>query len=305
MCERESAGTGGQGWRRGTEASSAAAAKPAASAWESDACKKSSLACLCAEALRKEVGELRGRLEDSRAQVASNEQMIRWLNNQITETQLHYSAGAAGLMASRYSYRPAAPVPPAGSGSSATAGAAPGAASTAGLPAPGALAGGYGSVARPAVSTYRTPGTVTSVGATGGLPPPSVGSTAPPGSTGSSVLTAPAAGFRSNFYATHFGGGAAAGSGAAGAPAAAGAAAARSLDLGGAGSSRTGDAPRAAAALPTATAPGPAVGTTSAPAAGAAAPSAVAKYLSRFEVPTFRMADTAGGRVAVPVTSGT
>ena len=36
-----------------------------------------------AAALRTEVGELKCRLEESRQQLSSNEQMIRWLNQQV------------------------------------------------------------------------------------------------------------------------------------------------------------------------------------------------------------------------------
>lgn len=267
------------------------------------------------DAARKEAGELRARLEDARAQVASNEQMIRWLNNQITETQLHYSAGSAGLLAARYSYRPGAPVPPAGTGSTASA-------SVSGVPAPGGVGAagfagrGAGAVpapataaaaGRPAASTYRTPGTAPSVGASsasaGALPPAapfSAGSSAaPPGSSGPAART----GFRSNFYASHFGGAGGAGTPAAGAPPAA--AAARSLNLAGASA-----APPAAQPLgPAAPGGAPASGTASPTASGVPAASssaAAAKHLTaRFEAPTYRMADTAAGRVAVPVTSGT
>ena len=36
-----------------------------------------------AVAVQAEAEELRGKVEDARAQVQSNEQMIRWLNNQV------------------------------------------------------------------------------------------------------------------------------------------------------------------------------------------------------------------------------
>ena len=233
-----------------------------------------------ADALRAEVAGLRGRLEDSRAQVASNEQMIRWLNNQITDTQLHYSAGSAGLLASRFSYRPGAPVPPVGTGSTATGA---GGASTA---AAAGMGGAMPAPARLPVSTYRTPGvgsTVGSTGATGGPTPPSAGSAAAPATVGGGGAAPARSGFRSNFYATHFG------SGASLAGAGSGAAAARSLDLGAAGTTPTATAP---SAPPAAT-------------GAAAGPAAAAQYLgSRFEAPTFRMSETAAGRMAVPVTSG-
>ncbi|KAK9915645.1 hypothetical protein WJX75_002088 [Coccomyxa subellipsoidea] len=49
-----------------------------------------------------ECEELRKKVEDSRKQLDSNDQMIRWLNNQVNEAQLH------GAIASKYStYRPA------------------------------------------------------------------------------------------------------------------------------------------------------------------------------------------------------
>ena len=37
----------------------------------------------CAEGLRREVEELRRKLDDSKKQLQGNEQMIRWLNNQV------------------------------------------------------------------------------------------------------------------------------------------------------------------------------------------------------------------------------
>ncbi|CAL8470011.1 g9553 [Coccomyxa elongata] len=49
-----------------------------------------------------ECGELCKKLEESRKQLDSNDQMIRWLNNQVNEAQLH------GALSSKYSsYRPA------------------------------------------------------------------------------------------------------------------------------------------------------------------------------------------------------
>lgn len=244
-------------------------------------------------------------------QVTSNEQMIRWLNNQITETQLHYSSVAvagSSVLASRYSYRP--PVPP-----------APGAAGGSGTTAPtlqGLGAGTSASIAgRPSVSTYRTPATA-GLGSSGaGLASSAAGSTALPGSVGgntpiSSSGAAPRGPFRSSFYATHFGdrsaapGGSAGGGTAGGASAApAGTAAPRSLDLGSGPSPVSVEPTPAAAPAPGAPAsmPAAATGTQAAPAAPS---SGAASHLSSrlFEAPTFRMADTGAGRVAVPVTSG-
>ncbi|KAG2499100.1 hypothetical protein HYH03_003283 [Edaphochlamys debaryana] len=89
-----------------------------------------------AEALRGELGglhaeneSLRGKLEDSKQQLQSNEQMIRWLNQQVTEAQLH-SSGAV-VPGSRYNFRPSA----------ALTGGAGGAPSVAATPAVGLLAG--------------------------------------------------------------------------------------------------------------------------------------------------------------------
>ncbi|KAL4419535.1 hypothetical protein ABPG77_005766 [Micractinium sp. CCAP 211/92] len=157
-----------------------------------------------AEALRKEVADTRGKLEERRAQVASNEQMIRWLNNQITETQLHYSSAAiagSGVLASRYSYRP--PVPPAPSSASGSG------AATTPLHGPGAGAATAGA-GRPTVSTYRTPVTAGLASSGAGLGSGMAGSTALPGSTGGSTGAgasgaAPKGAFRSSFYTTHFG----------------------------------------------------------------------------------------------------
>ncbi|KAL4433886.1 hypothetical protein ABPG75_000327 [Micractinium tetrahymenae] len=260
-----------------------------------------------AESLRKEVADMRAKLEESRAQVASNEQMIRWLNNQITETQLHYSSAAvagSGVLASRYSYRPPVTVPHAPSSGSG------GAAAPQGL-VPSAAAAAAGG--RPMMSTYRTPATA-GLGSSGsGQASSAAGSTAVLGSTGASATAAPARGpFRSSFYATHFGdraaapgggtGGSSAGAGAAAAPA--GLAAARSLDLGsGASPASVGPAP---AVAPAGSTPASAATAPSGSQGPAAPSSGAASYLSSrlFEAPTFRMADTAAGRVAVPVTSG-
>ena len=161
------------------------------------------------------------------------------------------------------------------------------------------MGGAAAAGARPAVSTYRTPGVVPSTagssGATSGPAPHSAASSV--ALQGSSGLAARGGGFRSSFYATHFGGGAG-GSGAAGGSLAASgapAAAARSLNLGGmagAGSS-AGAAPAAGTA-----------GSAQTPAAPPSSASAAKHLISRFEAPTFRMADTMAGRVAVPVTSG-
>ncbi|PSC69139.1 spindle assembly abnormal 6-like protein [Micractinium conductrix] len=149
-----------------------------------------------ADSLRREVGELRGKLDESKEQMASNDQMIRWLNNQITETQIHYSSAAP---VSRYSYRPPAPVPLAGSGGTTTTtttmpGSMGGAAST--------LGGG-----RPAVRTYHTPlapSTLTGSSAGGAGAMSGAAAAAAPPSGGSSAA---GGGFqpRSSFYATNFG----------------------------------------------------------------------------------------------------
>ncbi|PNH08928.1 Spindle assembly abnormal protein 6 [Tetrabaena socialis] len=88
-----------------------------------------------AEALRLELGglrgdneALRGKVEDSKQQLLSNEQMIRWLNQQVTDAQLH-SSGAV-VPGSRYSFRPTSTLP-----------SGMGAPSVAATPAVGLLAG--------------------------------------------------------------------------------------------------------------------------------------------------------------------
>jgi spindle assembly abnormal protein 6 len=53
------------------------------------------------------VEDLKRRLEDSRKQLEGNEQMIRWLNSQINEAQLHYGAA----LGARYAFRPGVPGP--------------------------------------------------------------------------------------------------------------------------------------------------------------------------------------------------
>ncbi|MEW5299491.1 MAG: hypothetical protein WDW36_002505 [Sanguina aurantia] len=54
--------------------------------------------------LKSDNAELRAKLEDSKLQLQSNEQMIRWLNSQVTEAQLQSSGSVPG---SRYtSFRP-------------------------------------------------------------------------------------------------------------------------------------------------------------------------------------------------------
>ncbi|EFN57105.1 hypothetical protein CHLNCDRAFT_143927 [Chlorella variabilis] len=268
-----------------------------------------------AEALRKEVGDMRGRLEESRAAAASNEQMIRWLNNQITETQLHYGGGAgAGLLAGRYSFRPGPP--PAGAGATGPSGAAVGTAGAAAAPAGAAMgAAGGGGVgggsglagARPAAapSTYRTPlvpGASGSAAAAAGSAaarhaPASTSPASLPGSMGGGGGSVPTRGpFRSSFYATHFGGGAS-GQPPSASPAASTATTAGSLNLGASGAASQAGGGAAGAGAGAGGAPAAAE-----PAAAPAPAPAAAKHLgSHFEAPTFRMADTAAGRVPVPV----
>ncbi|GIL47126.1 hypothetical protein Vafri_4030 [Volvox africanus] len=78
--------------------------------------------------LQAENESLRGKLEDSKQQLLSNEQMIRWLNQQVTEATLHGSG--SGVPGSRYTFRPSSTL--------ASSVSAPSAAAT---PAVGLLAG--------------------------------------------------------------------------------------------------------------------------------------------------------------------
>ncbi|GLC45099.1 hypothetical protein PLESTB_001468100 [Pleodorina starrii] len=55
--------------------------------------------------LQGENEALRGKLEDSRQQLQDNHNMIRWLNEQVTQAQLHGSGGV--VPGSRYTFRPA------------------------------------------------------------------------------------------------------------------------------------------------------------------------------------------------------
>ncbi|DBA71002.1 TPA: hypothetical protein ACH3X2_011436 [Trebouxia sp. C0005] len=56
-------------------------------------------------ALKDEISSLKSKLEECKTQLQSNEQMIRWLNNQVNEAQLQFGGTATG---SRYSFKPAA-----------------------------------------------------------------------------------------------------------------------------------------------------------------------------------------------------
>lgn len=51
---------------------------------------------------------LRARLDESKEQLTSNEQMIRWLNQQVTEAQLSMTTAVPG--SSRYTFRPASTI---------------------------------------------------------------------------------------------------------------------------------------------------------------------------------------------------
>lgn len=161
------------------------------------------------------MADLRDKLEEARAAAASNEQMIRWLNSQITETQLHYGGGAGpALLASRYSFRTGGAGPP-------PAGPIGGSATSAGpVAAGGALSTGLGTsipAVRPGPSIYRTaivPGASASGLASGAALASAGTSAAPqPSSVGGSSGALRCGPFRSNFYATHFGGGAGSGGG--------------------------------------------------------------------------------------------
>jgi spindle assembly abnormal protein 6 len=79
-------------------------------------------------ALKADNGELRAKLEESRQQLQSNEQMIRWLNQQVTDAQLQVGA----VPGSRFKFRP----------SQLTGTAAGG--GTAAAATPSLSAGGYG-----------------------------------------------------------------------------------------------------------------------------------------------------------------
>lgn len=119
---------------------------------------------------------MQGKLEAAQAAAASSDQMIRWLNSQLTETQLHGGSRAGpALLASRYSFGAGGAAPP--------------------------LAG---PICRPAACAGRVgEGTAAPKVAGAGIPamrPPSYLC-----GGGSSPRCGP---FRSNFYATHFGGGA-------------------------------------------------------------------------------------------------
>ncbi|GBF91102.1 hypothetical protein Rsub_04771 [Raphidocelis subcapitata] len=64
-----------------------------------------------ASGLSADNSALRSKLDDSRHQLQSNEQMIRWLNQQVTDAQLHGGGGGgAGGGYGRYQFRPAGPV---------------------------------------------------------------------------------------------------------------------------------------------------------------------------------------------------
>lgn len=49
-----------------------------------------------ASSLASDNAELRAKLDESRAQLQSNEQMIRWLNQQVTDAQLQASGWGEG-----------------------------------------------------------------------------------------------------------------------------------------------------------------------------------------------------------------
>jgi hypothetical protein len=83
--------------------------------------------CLHAQAelagIRTDNERLRARLDESKEQLTSNEQMIRWLNQQVTEAQLSMTTAVPG--SSRYTFRPSSTIATPAAG---LLGAAPGSA---------------------------------------------------------------------------------------------------------------------------------------------------------------------------------
>ncbi|KAL3138442.1 hypothetical protein ABBQ32_006233 [Trebouxia sp. C0010 RCD-2024] len=106
-------------------------------------------------ALKDEINSLKSKLEECKGQLQSNEQMIRWLNNQVNEAQLQFGGTAAG---SRYSFKPAAlRAAPTISGGSLGVPAGLGRSS---VSPPAALSAPYSSHYTPAASHHVTPSTV-------------------------------------------------------------------------------------------------------------------------------------------------
>ncbi|KAI8471988.1 MAG: centriole protein [Monoraphidium minutum] len=115
-----------------------------------------------AAALAADNSELRAKLEESRGQLTSNEQMIRWLNQQVTDAQLQVST----VPGSRYQFRPSGAVTSASPAALLTgglsAGGAYGRASSSRSPAAGAgakapLVPGLGAATASSVSRQPPP----------------------------------------------------------------------------------------------------------------------------------------------------
>ncbi|KAL3143105.1 hypothetical protein ABBQ38_003378 [Trebouxia sp. C0009 RCD-2024] len=107
------------------------------------------------KALKDEITSLKSKLEECKGQLQSNEQMIRWLNNQVNEAQLQFGGTAAG---SRYSFKPAAlRAAPTISGGSMGVPAGHGRSS---VSPPAALSAPYSSHYTPAASHHVTPSTI-------------------------------------------------------------------------------------------------------------------------------------------------
>lgn len=244
-----------------------------------------------AATLKEEVEALKGKLEESRKQLQSNEQMIRWLNNQITDTHLHFGPAASSLGvggAARYTWAPGA----SGTSSSATL---PLTAAAAGLGAavPGLSGGsvpGLSSGLRGIGGTYRSPPAPSTGGTTAGSGLQVPGSVLPAAAQGTGV---PA--FRSSFYSSGY-------ATAPVVPSAAAAAAPAPAVAGGSNSAAASAAPPAARASPAA----PATSATPLPAAarsldlGSLQSGSGLLGLASRAGPTYMMS----GNVAVPVTSG-
>lgn len=90
--------------------------------------------------LKADAGELRAKLEESRQQLQSNEQMIRWLNQQVTDAQLQVSA----VPGSRFKFRPSQLAGAAAGTPSLSAGSYGAAAGRIGSPGAALAYGGYG-----------------------------------------------------------------------------------------------------------------------------------------------------------------
>lgn len=126
------------------------------------------------KALKDEICNLKSKLEDCKGQLQSNEQMIRWLNNQVNEAQLQFGGTAGG---SRYSFKPAAlRAGPAVSGGSMGIPARP---SRSSVSPPAALNNKpYTSHYTPAASHHVTPSTISAASRT------NIGGTAWPSAAG-------------------------------------------------------------------------------------------------------------------------